>query len=96
MFATHTLSAGWRLLKDWYLPRPIDKTAKWSDDFDRVRMIKSEEPMKTLALVDKVVGVLAYLGEVKPKSVVNQKIVKGLMVLGGKTYNTLQEGHLPR
>ena len=46
--------------------------------FDSAKMEKVQEPMKYFSRIDKIVGVLASLGVVKPVADVNRKIIMTL------------------
>ena len=69
VFATKSPGAGWSMLCDWFMPKTTAEQVKWSVAFDSAKMEKEEEPMKYSGRMDKIVGVLASLGE--PKTVVD-------------------------
>ena len=78
MFATKSLSAGWRMFCDWFMPKTMAEQVKWSVSFDSAKMETGEEPMKYFRWIDKIVGVLASLGVVKSVADVNRKIIMTL------------------
>ena len=58
VFDTNSPCASWRMLCNWFLPKPLSQTSKWKRQFDDLVMEKKEEPMRVFARVDKIVGVL--------------------------------------
>ena len=65
VIATNLISAGWRILCDWFMPKTMAEQVKWSVAFDSAKMAKGEELMKYFGRIDKIVGVFASLGVVK-------------------------------
>ena len=62
VFDTNSPSVAWRMLNDWFLPKtPVEKS-KWKRQLNDLVMEKKGEPMKILARVDIIVGVLGSLG----------------------------------
>ena len=61
-----------------FLPKTMAEQVKWSVAFDAAKMEKGEEPMNYFGRVDKIVGVIASLGELKSVGDVNRKIIMTL------------------
>ena len=64
VFDTNSPSAGWRMLCDWFLPKPLSEKSKGKRQFNELVMEKKEEPMRILARVDKIVGVSGSPGSI--------------------------------
>ena len=77
-FETKYPIAGWRMLRDWSMPKTMAEQVKWSVAFDSAEMQKGEEPMKHFSRIDKIVRVLASLGVVKSVADINRKIIMTL------------------
>ena len=75
VFATTSPSAGWRMLRDWFMPKTMTEQVKWLVAFDFAKMEKGEEPMKYFGRIDKIVGVLASLGVAKTVVDANREII---------------------
>ena len=57
-----SLSGGWKMLFDWFLPRSIAAQVKLSNDIDADTMEYGEERMELICRVGKIVSNLSSLG----------------------------------
>ena len=78
VFDTNSRSVAWRMLNGWFLPKTLAEKSKWKRQFNDLVMEVKEEPMRFFARVDKIVGVLGFLGVHLPTEDVNLKTVEVL------------------
>ena len=78
VFAKQSPSGAWKMLRDWFSPRPIATQVIWSDAFDAVKMTKEEEPMEFFSRGDNIASTLASLGVLESEGDVNRKLVRVL------------------